>query len=88
MELGILVQAHSQGYVCLGYCHTWSGTAVIKDGRVVHLSSDQGDNGMASLAAPGDLIQFPAGNLPVDTPGDDGNDAPASVVVAQAVYIP
>jgi hypothetical protein len=84
MRAGVLVQSSSHSYVCMGWCRTWQGVAVISGGRTVSLSSDQGDNGMASLVAPGDLFEFPAGNLPVDAPGDDGSDAPA-VLLARAV---
>ena len=87
MTAGILVSSVSHGYVCVGWCHTWSGTVIIAGSRMVAVSSDQGDDGMASLAAPGDEIEFPAANLPVDAPGDDGNDTPAKVLVYGAVAV-
>jgi hypothetical protein len=88
MAAGILVASTSHGYACLsGWCHTWSGTVVIAGDRSEPVSSDEGDDGMASLAAPGDEIEFPAADLPVDAPGDDGNDTPAKVLVYGAVAI-
>jgi hypothetical protein len=85
MEAGLLVSESSPGYVCAGYCHTWHGTVVVPGGWVENLSSRQGDNGMASLARVVDVIAFPAGNVPVDAPGDTGNVTPARVLVAGAL---
>ena len=88
MQAGILVRESSPGYVCAGWCRTWQGTVIIPGGWIEQLSSDQGDDGMAQLAAVGDEIEFPAPDVPVDAPGDDGNDAPARVLVAGAVSVP
>ena len=88
MQAGILVRESSPGYVCAGWCRTWHGTVVIPGGWIVQVTSDQGDDGMAQLAAVGDEIEFPAPDVPVDAPGDDGNDAPAEVLVAGAVSMP
>jgi hypothetical protein len=88
MQAGILVRSSSPGYVCAGWCRTWQGTVVIPGGQAEELSSDQGDDGMASLASPGDLIEFPAANLPVDAPGEDGSDAPAVLLRRAVVSIP
>jgi hypothetical protein len=85
MQAGVLVSDSAPGYVCLGYCHTWHGTVVVPGGWVEYLSSDQGDDGMESIAHVGDVIGFPAGNVPVDAPGDDGLPAPAQVLVAGAL---
>ena len=89
MAAGVLVSSSSHGYACLsGWCHRWNGTAIVAGDRTEQLSSDQGDDGMASLASAGDEIEFPAANLPVDAPSDDGNDAPARVLVYGAVSVP
>jgi hypothetical protein len=89
MTAGVLVSSSSHGYACLsGWCHTWSGTAIVAGDRTEELSSDQGDDGMASLASVGGEIEFPAANLPVDAPSDDGNDTPARVLVYAAVSVP
>jgi hypothetical protein len=89
MAAGILVQSSDHGYACLsGWCHTWQGLAVIPGGRTESLSSDQGDDGMASLVSAGDLIEFPAANVPVDAPGDDGENAPAVLLSRAVVSIP
>jgi hypothetical protein len=88
MLAGILVSESSPGYACLdGWCRTWQGTVVTAGGYVEQLSSDQGDDGMAQLAQPGDVIEFPAANVPVDAPSDSGEDTPASVLVSGAVRV-
>ena len=84
MRAGILVTDQSHGYVCLGYCHTWSGVAVMPGGWTEALRSDQGSDGMADLVAPGDYFWFPASG-PVDAPGDDMGARPARVIVRGAV---
>jgi hypothetical protein len=85
MTYGILVASPSTGYVCLdGYCHTWHGTVVVPGGRIEHLSSDQGDNGMAQFISPGDEFWFPAGG-PVDAPSDDDGTPPVRLITAGAV---
>jgi hypothetical protein len=85
MAYGILVQSRNGGYVCLnGYCRTWSATVVVTGGRIEHLSSDEGDDGMAALVQPGDLFAFPAGGT-VDAPADDGGTLPVQVIIAGAV---
>jgi len=43
----------------------------------VNLSSDQGDDGMASPVSPSDLFELPGANVPAGAPGDDGTGAPA-----------
>jgi len=88
MLAGILVGESSPGYACLdGWCRTWQGTVVTAGGYVEQLSSDQGDDGMAQLARPGDAIEFPAANVPVDAPSDSGEDTPAGVLVSGAVRV-
>ena len=88
MTYGILVQGHSGGYVCLSvYCHTWSGIVVVPGGRIEHLTSDEGDDGMAQLVSPGDLFEFPSAG-PVDAPSDDGGTLAVRVLIAGAVSVP
>ena len=85
MTYGILVRSSSPGWASQQLNGgAWQGLAVVPGGRIEHLSSDPGDNGMASLASPGDLIAFPAGG-PVDAPSDDGDGTPARVILAGAV---
>ncbi len=82
---GILVRGSSPGWASQQLDGgAWQGTVIIPGGRIEHLSSDEGDNGMAALASPGDLIAFPAGG-PVDAPDDDGDGTPARVILAGAV---
>lgn len=88
MTIGVLVQASDPGYVCFGYCHTWQGIAVVAGGWAVNLSSDQGDAGMAPLVSVGDEIEFPAGNVPVDAPVDDGNYPPGQLIERAVVAVP
>ena len=85
MTYGILVRESSPNALSQQLSGgAWRGVVVIPGGRIEHLSSDEGDNGMATLASPGDLIAFPVGG-PVDAPGDDGDGTPARVILAGAV---
>jgi hypothetical protein len=89
MQVGILVSASSPSAISQNLNGgSWSGVAVVPGGWTVSLSSDEGDNGMGALVSPGDLFEFPAANLPVDAPGDDGNDAPAVLLERAVVSIP
>jgi hypothetical protein len=88
MQAGILVQVAKQSVFCALNGCTWSGIVVIPGAQTVALSSDSGDNGMASFVSPGDLIEFPARDEPVDAPGDDGSDPPAKLLQRAVVAIP
>lgn len=85
MTYGILIRESSPSWASLQLNGgAWRGTVAIPGARIEYLSSDAGDNGMAALASPGDLIAFPAGG-PVDAPDDDGDGTPARVILAGAV---
>jgi hypothetical protein len=84
MEYGVLVSVVKLGTFCAINGCTWQGTVVIPGGRVEHLSSDGGFNGMATTVAPGDMFWFPAGG-PVDAPSDGMGTLPVRIITAGAV---
>ena len=60
MQAGILVRSLSPGTLSQQLNGgAWPGAAVNPGGWTVNLSSDQGDDGMASLVSPGDLFELP-----------------------------
>src|SRR6266702_8263959 len=61
MQAGILVRSSSMDALdaCGLGLGTWDGIVVIPGGWTESLSSSSGDYWMASLASPGDLIEFP-----------------------------
>jgi len=88
MQAGILVRSVSPGWASQNLNGGgWTGTVIIPGGWLEQLSSDSGDDGMAQLASVGDEIEFPAPDVPVDAPSDDGNDTPAKVLVYGAVQV-
>ena len=89
MQVGILVRSESPGWASQNLNGgVWQGTVVIPGGWSEQLSSDEDDDGMASFAQPGDEIQVPAADLPVDAPSDDGSDPPAVVIARGVVSVP
>lgn len=84
MEDGVLVSVVKLGSFCALNGCTWQGTVVIPGGRVEHLSSDGGFNGMATFVSPGDMFWFPAGGV-VDAPSDGMGTLPVRVITAGAV---
>jgi hypothetical protein len=86
MQAGILVTSDSPGWASVNLNGgAWSGVVVIAGGWTETLSSDEGDGGMATFAQPGDLLEFPAGNIPVDAPGDDVINGQVAKILARGV---
>ena len=83
MQAGILVRSSSPGRASQNLNGgAWQGTVVVPGGWTEQLSSSEGDDGMASFAQPGDEIEFPAADAPVDAPADDDSGTPAVLVHA------
>lgn len=86
MIAGILVSATSPGWASQNLNGgAWTGIVVIAGGRTEQLTSDDGDNGMASYVQPGDLFQFPTANVPVDAPGDEVVDGSVATLLVRGV---
>jgi hypothetical protein len=90
MQVGILVSSSSPGWASQNLNGgNWTGVAVIPGGFTVELASDAGDSGMAGYIHPGDLFEFPAGDIPVDAPGDSViNGGMARLLTRAVVTIP
>jgi hypothetical protein len=85
MMAGILVRYTSPSWAGQNLDgDAWTGTVVIPGGRTVQLTSYDGDSGMSSYVQPGDLFEFPAGNIPVDAPGDDVIDGGVAKLLLRA----
>lgn len=90
MQVGILVSSSNPDWASQNLNGgNWAGVAVIPGGFTVELASDAGDDGMASYIRLGDLFEFPAGDIPVDAPGDSViNGGVARLLVRAVVSVP